>query len=120
MGFPSRYHWMLSAAATSRVVGCDPSVHPVIGPVTDRLLLSTAADTRTVSMVAHPPPELVTVSMYSVVTAGVATGFEIVGSLRPVVGLQLYLHDGLPGIPSCTGAFWQDSISGPALDITVR
>ena len=84
----SRYHWILSAVDTRKVSGLVPSKHNTGSPMNMSVLSRVVAVTSTVSLVAQPPPALVVVIIYSVVTAVVATGLAIVGSLNPATGLQ--------------------------------
>src|SRR5688572_1340920 len=78
------------------------------------------AFTMTVSLTAQPPPSLLVVRTYEVVTRGLARGFAIAGSLRPVTGLHEYTNPGFAFAPICTGLWLQLILSLPAFDRTVN
>src|SRR5688572_6089207 len=89
-------------------------------PISFIVLSMIEAFTTTVSVLRHPPPSWLAVSIYVVVILGDASGFDIVGLESPAVGLQLYTSPGLEFPPNGTGASLHDNISGPAYAITVR
>jgi hypothetical protein len=54
-------------------------------------VMSGKGFTKTIIESIAVPQELVTARVYVVVIAGLATGFEMVGLLNPVIGVQAYV-----------------------------
>ena len=102
-------HWMLLVGLTLRILLSPLSEQYIVLPDKDRELSIIEARTITVSVVTHPPPSWLVVSIYWVFTSGPAIGLAISVLDRPVDGLQLYTRPGLEIEPIRTGCLLHES-----------
>jgi len=89
------------------------------GPSLEAVASGLAYTVTLVLSLAVHPLKSVTVTVYVVLPLGEAVGLATAGSLKPSVGLQLYVYGGVPFVavglpPICTESPAQTAWSGPA------